>query len=65
MNCPDHLCDTRSASPDLASARRDYRISTARYTATLRKLERMMPEHRMALERARKSALRTGREYGK
>ena len=42
MNCLDRSYGTRFASPDVASARRDLRISTARFTATLRKLERMI-----------------------
>ena len=62
MNHLDRHHGTSFASPDMASARRDFRISIARYTATLRKLERAMPEHTPAIERARKSALRLERE---
>lgn len=62
MNHSDRHYSTLSGDHE---ARRNLRISVARFTANLNKLERMEPEHAPAIERARKSALRIGKEHGR
>lgn len=62
MNHLDRHYDTELSPKPPFEARRDFRISLARFTASIRKLERMTPEHRPTLECARKSALRMEQE---
>lgn len=65
MSNLDHSYHTESERRLLAKADPHHfrlRISVARYTATLKKLERVLPEHATALGKARRSALRLGRE---
>ena len=61
-------CNT-GLDTDVPAARNALGIATARYTASLRKLERMAralhPEHVPTIERARLSVLRTERKIRK